>query len=60
MCDHKYKLNGEDRKMLKSFHITLFQCIECERQVRMLPKKIRIEEDRREDVAHDDDEATNE
>lgn len=56
MCDHRNALNERDKKWLKKIRVEPYDCSECERQVRMLPKKIRIEEERR-DERHEEDEA---
>ena len=45
MCDHKTRLSENDKRWLKKIKVGQYECSECEREVKMLPKaKLRTEE----------------
>ena len=54
MCEHKKgKTSENDRRFLRSNRVAPFVCVECEAP-KSKPKKIRLEEDRRDERREDD------
>ena len=54
MCDHKTRVSENDKRFLRSIKVAPFVCAKCEGQPKLLPKKIRVEEERRDKRQEDE------